>query len=118
MTGLLKSNGFAGWLVLIGVALLAGASAGKAASAGAERSGGQVWVAEAGQSDFSADWLQRVYALDLPVDVKARVHVVQHSDWNESVRSCARSFGPSRERPICPACGRRTRSAVQKSSPE
>ena len=42
MTGLLKSN--AGWLVLIGVALLAGASAGKAASAGAERSGGQIWV--------------------------------------------------------------------------
>lgn len=47
--------------------------------------GGQVWAADAGQSDFSADWLARIYAMDLGVPVKNRVHVVQHSDWNESV---------------------------------
>ena len=40
--------------------------------------GGEVWVAEAGQSDFSADWLARIAKAD-----RKRVHVVQHSDWNE-----------------------------------
>ena len=49
------------------------------------QNGGKVWVAEAGQSDFTADWLARVYDLDLQLDVQANVHVVQHSDWNESV---------------------------------
>lgn len=47
--------------------------------------GGHVWVAEAGQSDFTADWLKRLYAMELPVDLKQQLHVVQHSDWNESV---------------------------------
>lgn len=42
--------------------------------------GGEVWVADAGQSDFTADWLQRVDITD-----RKRVHVVQHSDWNEEV---------------------------------
>ena len=42
--------------------------------------GGEVWVAEGGQSDFTADWLQRV-----PADDRKRVHVVQHADWNEEV---------------------------------
>ena len=49
--------------------------------------GGSVWVAEAGQSDFTADWLKRVNEINLPVSSKDRVHVVQHSDWNESVTS-------------------------------
>ncbi len=44
--------------------------------------GGAVWVAEAGQSDFTVDWLSRLAARGLPA---SRVHVVQHSDWNESV---------------------------------
>jgi hypothetical protein len=48
--------------------------------------GGSVWVAEAGQSDFSADWLERLHRAGL--DTK-RVHVVQHSDWNESVTTPA-----------------------------
>ena len=52
--------------------------------------GGSVWVAEAGQSDFTADWLARVAAMDLPVLVKEHVHVVQHSDWNESVTDPAK----------------------------
>ena len=42
--------------------------------------GGEVWVAEAGQSDFTADWLRRIDA-----DDRKRVHVVQHADWNEEV---------------------------------
>lgn len=50
-------------------------------------SGGSVWVAEAGQSDFTADWLKRIEALRLDSPKGARVHVVQHSDWNESVTS-------------------------------
>lgn len=48
--------------------------------------GGQVWVAEAGQSDFTADWLRRVQARGLDTQ---RVHVVQHSDWNEAVTTPA-----------------------------
>lgn len=50
-------------------------------------SGGHVWVAEAGQSDFTADWLRRVRAMDIPVSIAEHVHVVQHSEWNESVTS-------------------------------
>lgn len=47
--------------------------------------GGDVWVAEAGQSDFTAELLKVVMA-ELPdLVVSKRIHVVQHSDWNESV---------------------------------
>lgn len=49
--------------------------------------GGQVWVADAGQSDFTADWLKMVSAMDPSFSTRTRVHVVQHSDWNESVTS-------------------------------
>lgn len=46
--------------------------------------GGDVWIAEAGQSDFSAA-LVRTAKAELPeTDVGERVHVVQHSEWNES----------------------------------
>lgn len=47
--------------------------------------GGHVWVSEAGQSDFTADWLAQIRATFPDVDTKGRIHVVQHSDWNESV---------------------------------
>jgi len=40
--------------------------------------GGRIWVAEAGQSDFTADWLCRI-----DQNQRKNVHVVQHSDWNE-----------------------------------
>ena len=46
------------------------------------KGGGSVWVAEAGQSDFTADWLQRVAGQGL--DTRS-VNIVQHSDWNEEV---------------------------------
>ena len=47
--------------------------------------GGNVWVTEAGQSDFTAHWLARVRERFPEIDMKERIHVVQHSDWNESV---------------------------------
>jgi hypothetical protein len=44
---------------------------------------GDIWIAEAGQSDFSADMVRRV-KLELPgIDTRTRIHIVQHSDWNE-----------------------------------
>ena len=47
--------------------------------------GGDIWIAEAGQSNFSAD-LARSIAAQMPeVDLSQRFHIVQHSDWNESV---------------------------------
>ncbi|WP_016956573.1 hypothetical protein [Catenovulum agarivorans] len=48
------------------------------------KQGGQVWVQEAGQSDFTADWLKQL--IDDGVDknlIKKKVIVVQHSQWNE-----------------------------------
>lgn len=49
--------------------------------------GGHVWVAEAGQSDFTADWLKQVRQSGMQAQTGGQVHVVQHSDWNESVTS-------------------------------
>ena len=49
------------------------------------RAGGSVWVAEGGQSDFTADLLAAVEEALPDVDLRERVHVVQHSDWNEEV---------------------------------
>ena len=51
------------------------------------KSGGNIWIAEAGQSDFSAALVRAIQA-DLPnVKTSQRIHVVQHSDWNEQVTS-------------------------------
>ncbi len=47
------------------------------------RAGGDVWVAEAGQSDFTADVVRRIKAQMPNVNTRNRIHVVQHSDWNE-----------------------------------
>ena len=49
--------------------------------------GGNVWIAEAGQSDFSAEVVKRLEVLLPDVKLKERIHVVQHSDWNEEVTS-------------------------------
>jgi hypothetical protein len=50
-------------------------------------SGGDIWIAEGGQSDFSAELVRNIQA-DLPnVKTVQRIHVVQHSDWNEQVTS-------------------------------
>ena len=45
--------------------------------------GGTIWVAEAGQSDFSAALLRRIQILMPGAELKEHVHIVQHSDWNE-----------------------------------
>lgn len=50
---------------------------------------GDIWIADAGQSDFSAELVKALQA-DLPeINISQRIHVVQHSDWNEEVTSPA-----------------------------
>lgn len=49
------------------------------------KNGGDVWVAEAGQSDFTADWVKQISNQNPSIKIKEHIHVVQHSDWNESV---------------------------------
>jgi len=49
--------------------------------------GGDIWVADAGQSDFSAKWIKELVAMQPQLDVKKRIHIVQHSGWNEKVTS-------------------------------
>ncbi|MCK0129517.1 hypothetical protein [Erythrobacter sp. F6033] len=44
--------------------------------------GGNVWITEAGQSDVSAAFIR-----GLPEEMWGNVHLVQHSDWNESTTS-------------------------------
>ena len=48
------------------------------------RGGGNVWIAEAGQSDFSAAVIREVDRSLSKVDIEQRVHIVQHSTWNEN----------------------------------
>ncbi|MGC9451771.1 MAG: hypothetical protein ACP5I4_10020 [Oceanipulchritudo sp.] len=49
--------------------------------------GGKVWIAEGGQSDFSAELLRRVEAALPEMAPGDSFHIVQHSDWNEKVTS-------------------------------
>lgn len=49
------------------------------------RNQGDIWIADAGQSDFSAELAKAIEA-DLPdIDISQRIHIIQHSDWNEEV---------------------------------
>jgi hypothetical protein len=48
---------------------------------------GDIWIAEAGQSDFSAALVKAVQSEMPTIDVSQRIHVVQHSDWNEESTS-------------------------------
>ncbi len=44
---------------------------------------GDIWIAEAGQSDFTAKLIKAVQK-ELPkIDTQKRIHIVQHSNWNE-----------------------------------
>lgn len=44
---------------------------------------GNIWIAEAGQSDFTAELIKSIQT-DLPeIKISERIHVVQHSEWNE-----------------------------------
>ena len=45
--------------------------------------GGDVWIMEAGQSDLTASVALRLSELDPSINLRSRVHLVQHSDVNE-----------------------------------
>jgi len=48
---------------------------------------GDIWIAEAGQSDFSAELIKAIKS-ELPdINISQRIHIVQHSVWNEEVTS-------------------------------
>lgn len=47
--------------------------------------GGDVWVKEGGQSDLTAQVLRKIHAGHDDIDTTKRIHVVQHSDWNENM---------------------------------
>ncbi|WP_221898785.1 hypothetical protein [Robiginitalea sp. SC105] len=49
--------------------------------------GGDIWIPEAGQSDFSAALLRQIRERNPDLDTRNRIHIVQHSDWNEEVTS-------------------------------
>ncbi|KAA1243387.1 Ig-like domain-containing protein [Aquimarina sp. RZ0] len=52
------------------------------------RSGGKVWVQEAGQSDITRDWIQALKNEGVANStIKNNVIVVQHSTWNENMTS-------------------------------
>jgi len=44
---------------------------------------GDIWIAEAGQSDFTAELIKAIQTDLLKINTSQRIHVVQHSDWNE-----------------------------------
>jgi hypothetical protein len=48
------------------------------------KDGGNIWIAEAGQSDFSADLVRNIKTALPNVNTTVRIHIVQHSDWNEN----------------------------------
>ena len=45
---------------------------------------GNIWIAEAGQSDFSADLIQNIKSMLPQINLKSRINIVQHSNWNEN----------------------------------
>ena len=49
------------------------------------QNGGQIWIAEGGQSDFSAALIRDIQNKLPEADLKNAVHIVQHADWNEEV---------------------------------
>lgn len=49
--------------------------------------GGEVWIADGGQSDFSAMLVRAIQAAKPSLNTKENIHIVQHSDWNEEVTS-------------------------------
>lgn len=47
--------------------------------------GGHVWIIIAGQADIAADALERAIAIAPDLPYASNLHLVQHSEWNESV---------------------------------
>lgn len=48
---------------------------------------GDIWIAEAGQSDFTAELIKAIHSSFPEINTTERIHVVQHSNWNEEVTS-------------------------------
>lgn len=48
---------------------------------------GDIWIAEAGQSDFTAELVKALQTEWPKLNTLKRIHVVQHSDWNEKSTS-------------------------------
>jgi hypothetical protein len=48
------------------------------------KAGGDVWIKEGGQSDLTAAVVERIHKQIPKIDTMARIHTVQHSDWNEN----------------------------------
>jgi len=46
-------------------------------------SGGDIWIAEGGQADFTADVVRRIKTARASINTQNRINVVQHSIWNE-----------------------------------
>lgn len=51
------------------------------------RTGGDVWIMEAGMSDLSANAVRRMAEMAPKIDLRKRVHLVQHSAINEMLAS-------------------------------
>ena len=51
------------------------------------KEGGNIWIAEGGQSDFTASLIRNIKSNQPSVQTTKCIHVVQHSDWNENVTS-------------------------------
>ncbi|MAO64587.1 MAG: hypothetical protein CL666_06280 [Balneola sp.] len=49
--------------------------------------GGDIWISEAGQSDFSARLVKALQSDLSDLSVFERIHIVQHSEWNETAAS-------------------------------
>ncbi|OED41136.1 hypothetical protein AB833_10280 [Chromatiales bacterium (ex Bugula neritina AB1)] len=45
--------------------------------------GGDVWIAEGGPSDFTAAVIQNIARQYPEIQTRSRIHLIQHSDWNE-----------------------------------
>jgi hypothetical protein len=48
---------------------------------------GDIWIAEAGQSDFSAKLIKAIHKEFPGINTRKRIHLVQHSNWNEESTS-------------------------------
>lgn len=51
--------------------------------------GGSIWIADGGQSDFSAALIRTIQERRPAVSLKDRITIVQHADWNEEVTTPA-----------------------------
>jgi len=47
--------------------------------------GGDIWIAEGGQSDFTSDVVRRIKTTNPGINTNNRIHVIQHSIWNEQM---------------------------------